>query len=59
MIELNNKRKMQLSVNDDSLTITIYNDKNEVEERRTINGDELVLLYDYYVMKKDNNEPIL
>lgn len=59
MIELNNKRKMKLEVNDDSLTITIYNDKEEVEERRTINGDELVLLYDYYVMKKDNNEPIL
>lgn len=59
MIQLNNKRKMQLEVKDDALTITIYNDKDEVEERRTINGDEIVLLYDYYVMKKDNNEPIL
>ena len=59
MIQLNNKRKMQLEVKDDALTITIYNDKGEVEERRTINGDEIVLLYDYYVMKKDNNEPIL
>lgn len=59
MIQLNNKRKMQLEVKDDALTITIYNDKDEVEERRTINGDEIVLLYDYYVIKKDNNEPIL
>jgi len=59
MIQLNNKRKMQLEVKDDALTITIYNDKDEVEERRTINGDEIVLLYDYYVMKKENNEPIL
>lgn len=58
-IEINNKGKLRLSFFNDSLLVEEVNSKGEVESRRAISPSELVLLYDYYIMKKDNNEEIL
>lgn len=58
-IEINNGGKLRLSFFNDSLLVEEVNAKGEVESRRAISPGELVLLYDYYIMKKDNNEEIL
>lgn len=58
-IEVNNQRKLKFIKQDNSIVVEEINAKGEVESRRRIEEGELVLLYDYYIMKKDNDEPIL
>lgn len=62
MIQLNNGRKMKLEILEDKeqfLVISIFDEKGELEQKRTINPEELVLLYDYYIMKKEKGEQLL
>ena len=59
MIEVNNGRKLHLIINDDTLVVEELNSKGEVESRRAISPGDFVLLYDYYIMKKENGEEIL
>lgn len=62
MIQLNNGRKMKLEILEDKeqfLVISIFDEKGELEQKRTIKPEELVLLYDYYIMKKEKGEQLL
>lgn len=63
MIQLNNGRKMKLEIYEDNgeqfLKVTIFDESGNVDSRRTINPEEIVLLIDYYTMKKDNGEELL
>lgn len=62
MIRLNNGRKMKLEILEDKeqfLVISIFDEKGELEQKITIKPEELVLLYDYYIMKKEKGEQLL
>ena len=58
-IEINNKRKLRLIKQDHSIIVEEIDANGVVECRRRIEESEIVLLYDYYILKKENNEPIL
>lgn len=63
MIQLSNGRTMKLEIYENNgeqfLKVTIFDEKGNVDSRRTINPEEIVLLIDYYTMKKDNGEELL
>lgn len=63
MIQLNNGRTMKLEIYENNgeqfLKVTIFDEEGNVDSRRTINPEEIVLLIDYYTMKKDNGEELL
>ena len=63
MIQLNNGRTMKIEIVEDTgeqeILVTIFDEKGNPDSRRRISSGDIVLLYDYYIMKKEEGEQLL
>lgn len=57
-IEVNNRGKLVFSLESGRLIVREINSLGECERADWIRGEEIVLLYDYYITQKDENKPI-
>lgn len=60
-IKINNSGKLLIEVDESQrrLRFKKVNSKNEIERIDSICESNIVLLYDYIVLKRDNNEELL
>jgi hypothetical protein len=60
-IKINNGSKLLIEVDESQrrLRFKKVNSKNEIERIDSICESDIVLLYDYIVLKRDNNEELL
>lgn len=60
-IKINNGSKLLIEVDESQrrLRFKKVNSKNEIERIDSIWESDIVLLYDYIVLKRDNNEELL
>ena len=60
-IKINNGSKLLIEVDESQrrLRFKKVNSKNEIERIDSVCESDIVLLYDYIVLKRDNNEELL
>lgn len=57
-IKINNGGKLVFSLESGKLIVQKINSRNEVARADWITSEELVLLYDYYIARKNEKKPI-